>query len=377
MKRALATTAVHHGKKGTNRPVCISCSDSFDKAAHVGCFMECPAGHHMCPECSPVYVESIMSETSSALPPKCPICRGEIPCGQFERLLNDEQMQAFLNHMCTTTLQEGEKLCACTSCSYFEIRVDEPPLFFCTNCGSNHCMNCKATLPVIEEEDYEDNTADEKQQAIERHFICATLRTEKAIVEEAIEAGNTMSCPGCGLRGRKDDSACMHMLCSSCSTVWCYFCGLSEATCDKATREGVASVEPIYGHNEDWQTNPLRCPMYLTTICEVDPEWPDPDEFGYDSEDDEDDENDEDVDADSHCLNYFHRIRTLKLLHAAREKVGATTFQQLRHHFPSIREIGFSAKEIRSGPLLELLRRPNQSKKQQIHTVDLTVEEID
>ena len=51
------------------------------------------------------------------------------------------------------------------------------------------------------------------------------------------------------------------MNCENCGMSWCYCCGMSEADADKAPREGSASQEPLYGHNEDWQTNKKRCPM--------------------------------------------------------------------------------------------------------------------
>ena len=52
-------------------------------------------------------------------------------------------------------------------------------------------------------------------------------------------------------------------------------CGLDVETADKAPpragREG--QVDDIYLHNQDWERNEMRCPMYLTQILEVDLNW--------------------------------------------------------------------------------------------------------
>merc|ERR1719333_505727 len=111
---------------------------------------------------------------------------------------------------------------------------------------------------------------------MEKHLRCGELYAEKKAFEEAIIAGQSVPCPQCGLSGRKDDTGgevCTHMRCASCNTEWCYCCGKSVDEVDKARRSGLAAGEPLYGHNEDWESNPKRCPMYLHHIMEVDDEW--------------------------------------------------------------------------------------------------------
>jgi hypothetical protein len=102
------------------------------------------------------------------------------------------------------------------------------------------------------------------------HNKCVELREPKRLIEQAIEEGSNMRCPGCQLAGRKDD-ACTHMTCTKCSTVWCYVCGLDVESCDKELRPG--RMNDIYAHNADWAVNEKRCPMYLTQILEVDLHW--------------------------------------------------------------------------------------------------------
>jgi hypothetical protein len=161
-------------------------------------------------------------------------------------------------------------------------------------------------LPRIDEEDEDDEgTFMESQAELERHLSCVALREEKAAFEKALADGGGQTCPGCGVVGRKD-GMCTHMTCQECSTVWCYICGLSVDECDKAPRVGSASREPIYGHNEDWKTNPKRCPMYLSSISDIDEEW----EF-----DDEDmDEDFDEEDLEELCLDKFHKWRALQKL---------------------------------------------------------------
>ena len=52
--------------------------------------------------------------------------------------------------------------------------------------------------------------------------------------------------------------------------------------------------------------------MYLTNICDIDQSWPE----------DEDE-----------CLEYFHRIRSLKYLRQAYEQLGPEIIEQLNEQF--------------------------------------------
>ena len=58
------------------------------------------------------------------------------------------------------------------------------------------------------------------------------------------------------------------MHCVACDTDWCYLCGLGvdDPNMDRAPRTGQAAADPLYGHNEDWEINTRRCPMFLSAI---------------------------------------------------------------------------------------------------------------
>jgi hypothetical protein len=89
------------------------------------------------------------------------------------------------------------------------------------------------------------------------------LAKAKKLVEAAIEEGSKMKRPNCGLAGRKDD-VCTHMTCLRCTAVWCYVCGLDVNQCNKAQPRDGRPADDILLHNQGWEVNPKRCPMYLT-----------------------------------------------------------------------------------------------------------------
>lgn len=130
--------------------------------------------------------------------------------------------------------------------------------------------------------------------------------------------------------------------------MWCYVCGLNVDACDKAPRVGAAGAEPIYGHNQDWDTNPRRCPMYLHQISDVDEEWPDGDQYEEDGED---------VSIDVECLERFHRHRTLRLLYSAYLELGPETFLRVRDRFGVAN--GFTVEQILTSREIPLIDRSN------------------
>jgi len=271
-----------------------------------------------------------------------------------------------------STLQADEKIVSCVACEYYEIRSDNPAIFWCGGCGTVHCTICKADLPKLTDGDLEyqdvDGSDDDdddddddyfdagsQQKELIRHLQCSPLRDEKGLFERTVAEGSGVPCPECGVIGRKD-AMCTHMTCERCSTVWCYVCGLSEKDCDKSTTEGTTSPDTIYQHNTSWQTNEKRCPMYLSQILEVDDEWSDlideieDEEGGYDEEE-----------LEELCLNKLHRWRTLQKLHSLRNSLGEAKWNELWYAFPSVRGCGFSDEEIANANSdVALFNRPDE-----------------
>eukprot|EP00928_Gymnodinium_smaydae_P018917 TRINITY_DN17207_c0_g1_i1.p1 TRINITY_DN17207_c0_g1~~TRINITY_DN17207_c0_g1_i1.p1 ORF type:complete len:542 (+),score=83.67 TRINITY_DN17207_c0_g1_i1:149-1774(+) len=291
-----------------------------------------------CSECTGVYVQSIMNDLEASYPPKCSMCRAEIPSQTFERQLNDQQQQLLAEFVAHKSLSASETMLKC-QCGYMEIRTDKPVLWWCPACSRGECQVCNQVLPDGVGDDLSAVTSTEKGAEIDLllrpHVVgCANLREAKQKVDKALESGQKMPCPGCGLAGMKDES-CTHMSCPRCQTSWCYLCGLSVEDCDKAPpRQPGHRSNDIFLHNVDWEVNPRRCPMYLTQILEVDPAW-----LGDNFEDGDDV-------ADDECLAYFHRWRTIKLLQEVREEVGAETFEQVWLHFASVRRAGYELEDI-------------------------------
>lgn len=138
------------------------------------------------------------------------------------------------------------------------------------------------------------------------------------------------------------------MTCVSCSTVWCYLCGLSVEECDKAPRTG---GEPIYGHNQGWETNSRRCPMYIGMIARVDEDWNLEEEVaGEDGSVDMEQ-------VEEKCLDKFHKWRALKQLSALRAELGPEKWNLLRETFPAVRNCGFTDQEIATAGEMPLFNR--------------------
>ena len=166
---------------------------------------------------------------------------------------------------------EDEEIVSCPKCSYFEhrLKTSTANFFFCKNarCGKASCYVCKCVVDLPSEKYYEDSKEYgrlEKESRNEKgmffHFKCYQYKDMKKEFDEALDRGSKCFCPGCGVGGVKDD-ACTHMACQNCHTVWCYFCGKKE---EEVHKDPNAQVQNIYAHNTDWNTNELRCPMYLT-----------------------------------------------------------------------------------------------------------------
>ena len=288
----------------------------------------------MCNECSGIWVNSVMNDLDTSFPPAL------FSQDLFVRQLTSSQQNTFKTHVARTALKEGEELIECKECGLFEVVVtNDPVLWWCPHCHCGACRVCNKDLPT-----------GAKKYDIDKspHKKCAQLREPKRLIEQAIEEGSKMRCPGCQLAGRKDD-ACTHMTCTKCSTEWCYVCGLDVASCDKAAPRDGGTIDDIYLHNRDWEINEKRCPMYLTMILEVDLHW-----LG---ENWEENATNEDFEDDEKCLDYLHRFRTIKLLQDVLEKIGKSLFVNAFVEFDSIKNCGYTVSEVISTCTDQLIDR--------------------
>lgn len=293
----------------------------------------------MCNECSGVFVNSVMNDLDTSFPPKCPMCKALFSQDLFVRQLTSSQQNSFKTHVARTALKEGEDLLECKECGLFEVVLDDPVLWWCPHCHCGACRVCNKDLPTGARKYDIDKSP---------HNKCAQLREPKRLIEQAIEEGSKMRCPGCQLAGRKDD-ACTHMTCTKCSTEWCYVCGLDVESCDKEAPRVGGRVNDIYLHNRDWEMNEKRCPMYLTQILEVDLHW-----LG---ENWEENATNEDFEDDEKCLDYLHRFRTIKLLQQVLKKIGKSAFISTFVEFDGIRNCGYTYSEVVSTCTDQLIDR--------------------
>jgi TRIAD3 protein (E3 ubiquitin-protein ligase RNF216) len=312
------TTNVKTEKKKT---ICGSCLSELEPD-HPG--IQCVQGHHFCTECSKHIVDLFFAEPQSYTPLRCVQCHIELNSSVFERQLTPEQLDFYHQHMfalvwAKAVVGPGERLDNCPYCSYAVIRsIDDKSLFFCQRpqCRKTSCLICRKSCPS-----YLSDYADEMEQyELLKHFTCADLADDKALFDQAVEGGQKVPCPKCGLAGMKDDS-CTHMTCPICQQIWCYFCGKKLEDCDKSQ----GGKNGIFAHNDNWDTNPKRCPMYFTQIQDLDGRWA-PDE--------------------EQCLIMFHRNRSLRLLRDVYHTLGKDRIKALNDHFHVLDACGFSLEEI-------------------------------
>jgi len=338
IQRGVAKGGPGKGKAAEEREeTCCSCQVEFTVQGDGGVAFSCPSSHYLCNECAGIYANSVMGELETAFPPKCWQCKGMYATEAFERQLTSQQQKTFRAYVARVALKEGEQLFECGHCGLFEVVTDDPVFWWCPHCGTGACRVCNKGLPFIfggaRANSLEFNLLIQNSA----HKMCAKLRKAKQLIEEAIEEGSKMRCPGCNLAGRKDD-ACTHMTCTRCTTEWCYVCGLDIKTCDKAPPRDGGEADDIYLHNRDWERNDKRCPMYLTQILEVDLNW-----LGENWQEHAADETWED---DEKCVDYLHRFKTIKLLQQVREDIGPKDFVSTFVHFAGIRNSGYTVDEI-------------------------------
>jgi hypothetical protein len=219
------------------------------------------------------------------------------------------ELERYQSLVVFSTLLANEIFITCPFCPFGAIydKKDPPLLYFCqkASCKKRSCSVCFLEF-------------DEKSAMVHLKR-CGKFGPLKRQIEAAIEAGTKAVCPaGCGLTGMKDDN-CTRMQCSRCTSRWCYLCGQEAKACDVVSGSGWE-----IGHQEDWKRNPLRCPLYLEEIKEVDIKWP-----GTPKE----------------ALQVFHRERTFRLLQAEVKRIGVKNVRELIEAYPHLLA-GYPLEEI-------------------------------
>ena len=148
---------VHNGKqKGGDKnhhdsreELCSICQCEFTVGGDAGTGLQCPASHHMCYECSGIFVASIMSEIEVSYPPKCPLCKAVLPKEQFDRQLTTQQQVAVRTLEAKRKLLPGQVLTKWYGtvlllyyCVYFIVEEPSNPVYATNLTGSNTRLPC-------------------------------------------------------------------------------------------------------------------------------------------------------------------------------------------------------------------------------------------
>jgi hypothetical protein len=334
---------------------CLSCSIQITEAIFG---VSCPSGHSFCLLCTQKFISTVFESPLTTIPARCAHCAEILPSEEFKMCLDSTQLKIYNLYVDEQSLDYDIKIQRCPHCQYYEKweKSSTETVFYCknTDCNKHTCVICYKPVrninsPVIalaenlknmalnekepESEDVE-SKASSKDMDSEEEFCnseCNLLYDYKKMIEKTIKQALRRRCPNCKLGGRKDD-ACTHMTCPKCYTTWCYFCGLEESECDKGDDQS-----SMFGHNEMWQSNSQRCPMYFTDIAEIDCNW------GY---------------TDEMCLDMFHESLLKRALKIKWQEIGEEIFLKTFLQFGSIQNCGVSLEDIENFDLdAELIQR--------------------
>ena len=173
------------GEKGQEKEeTCAVCQCEFTVTGDSGEGLCCPSSHFLCSECTGVYVMSIMNDLEASYPPKCSMCRAEIPSQSFERQLSQRQQQSLAEFVAQQSLCEKETMMRCP-CGYMEIRTDKPILCWCKACNRGECQVCNQVLPEV---------CAPAPDVILPGATCAAYLPRPAVGSPALQAVESMSC---------------------------------------------------------------------------------------------------------------------------------------------------------------------------------------
>jgi len=221
------------GKGETEREeTCAVCQCEFTVSGDSGEGMVCPSSHYLCSECTGVFVISILNDLETSFPPKCSMCRAEVPVESFERQLTSNQLEQWQEFIAQRELAASERMHKCEHCGYYEIRTDRPILWYCQMCNAGACQVCNKELPakynsVTEagvdclSSDFEE--AHDRDRALRPHIIgCASLRDAKEAVDQALENGSEMPL-SLSLSHTHSRSLFLHVFLSPSLALFCLF----------------------------------------------------------------------------------------------------------------------------------------------------------
>ncbi len=162
-------------------------------------------------------------------------------------------------------------------------KYDCPQFYKCESedCGKESCLYCFGLVHGSDSSDlYEKNIHNDNKKSITKssHRECKTYYEIMLDLENIMQYAVIKSCPKCKSRiiNEKDtprikDGSCAHIKCLRCHMDYCYICGGHEENLDYNNN---LTKQRIFRHNDEWQTNGKRCPMYIRDFSKVVKMWP-------------------------------------------------------------------------------------------------------
>ena len=252
----------------------------------------------------------------------------------FESKLDSAGRRKYRRYLKLRALTSDEKMVTCLYWGKYKIwKTSKRRIFFyCnhTDWGEAFCTICNESVDNDRDErDTKEEQIDYEKEVHPTWVKYAEMRKEWDMI---LQKGAMRFCPNpsCKTGGVKDTD-CTHMKWFTCGTNYCYFWGKAEANWDKSKPEpGLAR------HNDNWNTNPKRCPIFLLQIQEIDKRWK--------------------TEDDDVCLKLFHKLLTYKYIKKFIKKHTREKFDDFWNAFNIQEESGLNIDDIYSTNL-KMIRR--------------------
>lgn len=254
-------------KNGPSLNQCMICHEQKSDAE-----IMCSGNHYYCGECiNQSYEFKIINK--ELLTNKCTLCSNSFYENKLEAILSEDVKYALMkyNVFKEFSIPKNLSLLKCPCCTdslnpgYILIdKFDHVQFYKCEHekCLKEVCLYCY----------------NEVGNNRVKHEDCKRYFEVLLYLEKVIEYAVIKQCPKCKSRianemdsPRIKDATCTHIRCTKCNMHYCYICGGHEDTIDKSHTTGKI---PIYRHNDDWDKNANRCPMYVRDFFKVIPSWP-------------------------------------------------------------------------------------------------------
>jgi hypothetical protein len=136
--------------KDKDNVACLACGCEL-KRDHLG--IKCPQGHHICPDCSKIYIQNMMSEPEVKIPAKCSLCNFDLNALMVEMHMDEDQKEIYLMYRAMTEINKDTEIVAnCSFCKYFEIwmKTCTSNFFYCKKegCKKVGCIVCNKQIVV-------------------------------------------------------------------------------------------------------------------------------------------------------------------------------------------------------------------------------------